>query len=1476
MTGSPTDRAEPTGSAAESVLLQRHALPDTTVDGVIEPTLTSADLTAREIADSLWLVRAIAGTDVEDAARPQPRDPPDLDARPPGPRDVDTGLDQRSTDRREDWKLGDQRSVRPSTAEFDVPEVSAPLVWPTAPTLANPLLIARALRPAALTEKSPWHRELDEEATAAAAAQTRSWLPRWRPAPWHRFEVAFVVDDSLSMEIWQHTVREFRDVLLRQGAFRDVRTYRLDCSIPVAKKLLLRTEAGAARSWRDLLDPTHRRLVLVITDTVGAAWHSGAAGALLAAWGRSMPVALLQVMPERLWHWGGLSARRMRLSAPEPGAPNARLSVSAVQPVYGPVPAPRNGDVVIPVLALEQSWLHSWARLFAVVGAGPINLTATFVSPTATEEPEPASDDDPPPSPKERVRRFRAFASVEAFHLAGLLAVAPLSLATISQVQRVLLPGAGVDTQAEVLLGGLLQRRSPIGPAGISFDFVDGVREELLIGLYRSDVVRVARLVSDHLGGRIPSLRNFRRALEDPNGTELPVINPDDRPLVKLQAAVFKALSGPYSRRGKAIRRKLDADPASVTPEGHVDNDPQSDAAASTQERSASTRPPETEDSLSTEVHHAPPPEETQGPQEGADMSAPGRMTELGRPRPVDITPTVKGQPRIWGDVVPLRNPDFVGREDLLKQLRQRLAEPGATAVLPEALHGLGGVGKSQTVVEYIYRHADDYDLVWWIAAEHPTGIRNSFVELARKLEIPTAGDADNVQRAVLEALRKGEPYSRWILVFDNADRPDSIKNFLPRTTGATGHVVVTSRNSQWGNVARSVEIDLFTRRESIELLHRRGGEITDADADRLAEALGDLPLAIEQAATWRAQTGMPVWEYLELLEENRAELLALGTASEDQLPVAAAWNVPLSQLRNEHPEALALLQICAFFGPEPISRRVFSGVPEARVPESQHELRSALSDPIKLNSSIREINRYSLAKIDHRSNTLQLHRLVQAVLKNRVPEDQRGDMQHVAHVLLVNGDPNDPDNTAYWPRYAELLPHAITTDAMSCRASWVRGLMINLVRYLMNIGDYESGRELSGQAWRIWRDEIGERDLQTLTMARHYGLILRRQQKFQEARELNRRTYDLMLSEYGEDHEAMLSVAEAVAMDLRGEGRFVEELAMRQDVYERATRTLGADDPQTLNFGFGLSGSLRALGEYFRARDLDEDIYRRRLLVHGPDHSRTFQSLDGIAMDLRECGLYLEAVRIGQDSLAKQREILGRDHLRVVGALRNVSVARRKAGDPAGALEASEECHDLYSQRQGDLHLDTITALMNMAVDLRQLGDLSRAREHGERARQQYLEVYGPNHPYAHIAGTNLSATLRLLGDTDGARTLDDAAYAFYRSAFGADHPAALVMATNLASDLAALGDATTAYTMDSDTFERSRRVLGDEHPSTLAVLLNLSLDLTSLGRTDEAAALHDTALVGFRARLGDDHPATTAAIQKVRANCDTDTMQL
>jgi NB-ARC domain len=183
---------------------------------------------------------------------------------------------------------------------------------------------------------------------------------------------------------------------------------------------------------------------------------------------------------------------------------------------------------------------------------------------------------------------------------------------------------------------------------------------------------------------------------------------------------------------------------------------------------------------------------------------------------------TLVRRPHIWG-AVPPRNADFVGREELLKELHRRLLEPDA--VLPETLHGVAGVGKTQLAVEYLHRHASEYEIVWWIPAEHPSTIRSSLLELGERLDI-TMAETDTAVSTVLEALRG----HRWILVFDNAERPDIISSFLP---APTGHVVVTSRNAQWTGVARPLEVEGKPLRMSVF------NESDQEPAERLTPAIG-------------------------------------------------------------------------------------------------------------------------------------------------------------------------------------------------------------------------------------------------------------------------------------------------------------------------------------------------------------------------------------------------------------------------------------------------------------------------------------------------------------------------------------------------------------------------------------------------------------------------------------------------------------
>jgi hypothetical protein len=234
--------------------------------------------------------------------------------------------------------------------------------------------------------------------------------------------------------------------------------------------------------------------------------------------------------------------------------------------------------------------------------------------------------------------------------------------------------------------------------------------------------------------------------------------------------------------------------------------------------------------------------------------------------------PVAAGVPAVWGNV-PQRNKNFTGRIELLADLRKRVTA-GATALVPHALHGLGGVGKTQLAIEYAHRYAAHYQVIWWIRADQTALVRSSLAGLAQRLGI-TGVDPGRVEEsvaAVLEALRRGEPYARWLLVFDNADQPELIEAFLP--TGP-GDVIITSRNRHWERRADALEVNVFTRQESQEFLRLCVDGIHDQDADRLAEEFGDLPLGLEQAAAWLAQTAMAVDAYLALLREEHSRILA-------------------------------------------------------------------------------------------------------------------------------------------------------------------------------------------------------------------------------------------------------------------------------------------------------------------------------------------------------------------------------------------------------------------------------------------------------------------------------------------------------------------------------------------------------------------------------------------------------------------------
>src|SRR5579859_2697735 len=322
--------------------------------------------------------------------------------------------------------------------------------------------------------------------------------------------------------------------------------------------------------------------------------------------------------------------------------------------------------------------------------------------------------------------------------------------------------------------------------------------------------------------------------------------------------------------------------------------------------------------------------------------------------------------PPVWR--VPTRNASFTGRNEILERLHDQLIGSRTAVVLPVALHGLGGVGKTQVAQEYAHRFMADYDLVWWVPAEQRDLINPSLAELAQPLGVRPLDSTTETAEAVREALRLGRPYDRWLLIFDNADEPGEVEDFFP---GGPGHVIVTSRNPAWSQVAEQVAIDVFSRTESLDYLRRRVESLSGEDAALVAEALGDLPLAIEQAGAWLAATGMPAAEYVEQLQDQFAATMELAQPINYPTSVAVTYRLSFDRLKDSSPAAARLLELCACFAPDPISLTLLNSdeMIKSLIPYDKR-LRAARS---VLGLLITDITRFSLAKVDRASNSIQV-----------------------------------------------------------------------------------------------------------------------------------------------------------------------------------------------------------------------------------------------------------------------------------------------------------------------------------------------------------------------------------------------------------------------------------------------------------------------------------------------------------------------
>ncbi|MEM9265723.1 MAG: tetratricopeptide repeat protein [Cyanobacteria bacterium P01_F01_bin.13] len=875
------------------------------------------------------------------------------------------------------------------------------------------------------------------------------------------------------------------------------------------------------------------------------------------------------------------------------------------------------------------------------------------------------------------------------------------------------------------------------------------------------------------------------------------------------------------------------------------------------------------------------------------------------------------------------RNTFFTGRKVVLQTLHEQLNQTTSTASPQiQAISGLGGIGKTQIAVEYAYRHRNDYQAIFWVRAEAELEIHTSFVEIAQLLNLPqqNAQDPEGAIRAVKLWL---ENHSAWLLILDNADKPENLAQFRPRQ--GQGHIVLTSRAQTFDNfgIARPISLLKMSASEAVTFLFKRSGReantITEQEAAKiLANELGYLPLALEQASAFILRRKLRFNTYLNQYRKQRLKLLErqlptmgneqqIGDASQPLRPVQTTWQLNFDAVQNDNPASAELLKLSAFVAPDIIpyellieGRTSFGGLLEqALEAEDTEEARFVIADLLE------PLTQYSLIRQEPEQDSYTIHRLVQEVVKAELDEEKCFQWAETVIKAIIQTFSNA--EYANWEICKRLLSHAKVAASLANVyqiESKAVAVLLNQTGYYLNQhaqykdaeqlfrraitlnrrlfgeehpdvaqslndlaelyyhqGHYSEAEPLYQEALKMRKQLLSEEHPDVATSLNNLAALYKNQGHYSEAEKLYQKALAMRKQLLSEEHPDVANSLNNLATLYYHQGRYSEAESLYQEAIAIQTHSLGEKHPDMATSLNNLAGLYYKQGQYQKAEPLYQDVLELRIQLLGEEHPSVASSLNNLAGLYYKQEQYEKAEPLYNQALTVYKQLLGEEHPFVASSLNNLATFYRKQGRYNKAEPLYQKALGLRKQLLGEEHPDVATSLHNLAALYDNQNRYDEAIPLYQKALELRMQLLGEEHPSVASSLNNLATLYKNQGRYNEAEPLYQRALELRKSLLGEEHPSVATNLNNLATLYKSQGRYGEANTLYKQALIMSQKLLGRDHSSVGRFLDNLAMLYSSQNDFEKAKATHAEALNILEQSLGIEHPWTIRCRENLKS---------